>query len=94
MALLPLLVLAFATPAASGPYYSAEPAAPPTRERFVARENIWRCGAGICVSARSASRPAIVCSTLVREVGALRSFSVDGQPLAAEALESCNRRAR
>ncbi|WP_114952889.1 CC_3452 family protein [Sphingosinicella terrae] len=94
MAFFPLFALAFATPVASGPYYSAEPATPPTRERFVARENIWRCSAGTCVSPRSASRPAIVCSTLVREVGALRSFSVEGQPFAVEALESCNRRAR
>ena len=94
MSLLPLLVLAFATPAASATYYQAEPVTPPSRERFVARENIWRCAGTACASPRSASRAAIVCSTLVRQVGALRSFSVDGQPFDAEALESCNRRAR
>ena len=79
---------------AAGPYYSAEPVAAPSQQRFVARENVWRCGDAGCTSARSTSRPEIVCATLVRQIGALRSFSADGRAFDAEALQSCNSRAR
>lgn len=90
-----ILSLAFvASPALAQSYYSAEPEAQPTQARFVARENVWRCDAGACQSARSQARPAIVCATLVREVGRLRSFTVEGRAFAAEQLESCNARAR
>ena len=93
-----LLAIAFASASAAAPafaasYYRAEPAAPPAQSRLVARENVWSCAADGCTSGRSASRPAIVCATLVRQVGTLRSFSVEGRAFAAEELESCNRRA-
>jgi hypothetical protein len=93
IALAPLALLSSAALAA-GPYYSAEPATAPSQQRFVARENVWRCRDLGCTSARSASRPEIVCATLVRQVGPLRSFSVDGRAFGAEELESCNSRAR
>jgi len=83
-----------AAPAFAAPYYRAEPAAAPAQARFVARDNIWRCAGASCVSERTGSRPASVCGTLAREVGALASFSVDGRTFSAEELESCNRRAR
>ena len=81
-----------ATPALAS-HYRAEPETQPAKARFVARHNVWNCAAGSCVSDRSAARPAIVCATLVREVGALRSFSVENRPFEAAALEACNRRA-
>lgn len=92
----PLLLAASvlaATPALANTY-RAEPAAPPAQARFVARHNVWTCNGNGCVSNRSEARPAIVCATLVREVGRLNSFSVEGRAFAAEELEACNRRAR
>jgi hypothetical protein len=60
----------------------------------VVRDTIWACGDSGCEAAdRSNSRPAIVCEVLVKEVGALRSFSAGGQPLTAGQLEKCNARA-
>lgn len=92
---LSLLSLALvATPAFAQGFFNAETVAPPSQQRFVARENVWQCNGAACASARSASRPAIVCATLVREVGALKSFSVDGRAFAAEELAACNSRAR
>ena len=82
------------TPALANGYYRAEPAAAPPQERFVVRDNVWRCGAADCSSGRTATRPAIVCASLARQVGVLRSFSVEGRAFAAEQLENCNRRAR
>jgi hypothetical protein len=90
-----VLPLAFlAAPAFASSYYHAMPTTPPAQDRFVARENAWRCAESGCTSGRTATRPAIVCAALVRQVGALRSFSVEGRAFAADALESCNRRAR
>ncbi|MDQ8758011.1 hypothetical protein RCO27_17430 [Sphingosinicella sp. LHD-64] len=89
------LSLAFvAAPTFAQSYYHAEPEVQPAQARFLVRENIWRCDSRACQSARTAARPAIVCQTLVREVGRLRSFSVEGRAFAAEELESCNMRAR
>ena len=74
--------------------FQAEPAARPSQDRFVARDSVWRCTDAGCVSTNSTStRPAIVCAALVRQVGALRSFSVDGRAFGAEELETCNARA-
>ena len=90
-----LLSLAFVSaPAFAQAYYQAETAAPSAKARFVARDNVWHCNGNGCASTRTGSRPAIVCSSLVREVGALTRFSVDGRAFGPEELESCNRRAR
>ena len=90
-----ILSVAFlAAPAFASPYYSAEPSAAPPQARLVARDNVWTCGGATCVSGRTASRPAVVCATLARQVGALRSFAVEGRAFEAAELEVCNRRAR
>ena len=95
-----LLVTVLLFAGTSGPvqaepaYYRAEPATAPTAERVVARDIVWKCGPTGCVAGRSNSRPAIDCAGLARRVGALRSFSVAGAPLAAGQLEKCNARAR
>jgi hypothetical protein len=93
-----MLVLALTVvsgPAFAAGTYQAEPAARPAQERFVARDNVWRCTDAGCISTNpSASRPAIVCAALARQIGALRSFSNDGQAFGAEALQACNSRAR
>lgn len=78
----------------AGTRYRAEPVAPPSAARFIVKDVPWRCGAGGCVAPQGNSRPAIDCSALVREVGALRSFTVGGQPLDSAALGKCNARAR
>ena len=91
-AALPLALAA--VPALASDHYRAEPVAAPAKASFAARHNVWRCTEAACVSTRSDARPAIVCATLVREIGALRSFSVEGRAFDAEALASCNSRAR
>ena len=89
-----LLSLALvSSPAFASGYYEAQPLTRPSHERFVARDNAWRCGETGCSSARTETRPALACSSLVREVGPLRSFSVDGRAFDAAALEACNSRA-
>ncbi|MBV8687616.1 MAG: hypothetical protein JOZ90_17350 [Alphaproteobacteria bacterium] len=92
--LLASCLLAAAAPAAAADYYKAEPAAAPSAQRLVVRDLVWRCGPAGCVSGRSNSRAAVDCAALVRQVGAVRSFTVEGRPLAPEDLEKCNARAR
>jgi len=90
-----LLSLAFVSaPAWAQAHFVAQTETPPAQQRILARDNIWRCTDALCTSARTATRPAIVCSTLVRAVGALRSFSVAGEPFSAEQLAACNARSR
>lgn len=90
-----ILSVAFlAAPASATPFYSAEPATAPTQERVIARDNVWTCGGATCVSRRTGSRPAVVCATLARQVGVLRSFAVEGRAFEAAELETCNSRAR
>jgi hypothetical protein len=84
----------FGGTAFAGTQYRAEPAAPPAAARLIVKEIVWKCGAGGCIAPQGNSRPAVDCSALVREVGALRSFTVGGQPLDSAALGKCNARAR
>jgi len=91
-AVIPLAFLA--APALAQGHFQAQPVAPSAQQRFVARDNVWRCTEAGCTSSRTATRPALVCSALVRAVGALRGFSVAGRAFTAEELENCNRRAR
>jgi hypothetical protein len=90
------LFSAVAVPSASA---QASPAyrmvlATPTDGRFVAGETQWRCGAESCVAGASTSRPAIVCAQAARKLGKVESFTVKGEAIAAEDLESCNKRAK
>ncbi|HEX8480624.1 MAG TPA: hypothetical protein VF650_01835 [Allosphingosinicella sp.] len=80
--------------AAPGAHYRAEAATPPAASRLIVKQILWKCGAAGCVAPRGNSRPAIDCSALAREIGTLRSFSVDGRQIGPEALEKCNARAR
>jgi hypothetical protein len=91
--MLRLALLSFAflsAPALATGYFDAQPATRPVHQRFVAGDNAWRCGEAGCSSARTATRPALACTTLVRAVGPLRSFSVDGRAFDASSLEACN----
>jgi hypothetical protein len=74
--------------------YRAELAAPAGAERLVVRDVVWSCAGDACVAQQTTSRPATDCSALAAHVGTLRSFSVAGQALPADALEKCNARAR
>ncbi len=89
-----LSLAVMAVPAFANPHFQAQPETAPAQAQFVARENVWRCGESGCTSSRSATRPAIVCAALAREVGRLRGFSVEGRAFSDEELEGCNRRAR
>lgn len=75
--------------------FQAETGSRPPQTAFVARDSIWRCTDTACVSTnQTATRPAIVCAALARQVGALRSFSANGRAFGAEELQACNARAR
>jgi hypothetical protein len=90
-----LLVLAVVSaPAFASSQYHADPQAQPAKERVVTRDGVWNCGAGGCTAAQGNSRPEIACAALVRQVGALNSFSASGSTFAGAQLEKCNSRAR
>lgn len=90
------LILAFALSAApaAAQHYQAQTLVKPGQARIIARDIMWTCGGTACTAPKNHSRPAIVCSLLVKEVGALASFSVAGRPISVSDLEKCNARAR
>lgn len=75
-------------------YYSATPVTAPAKSSIVTRTTVWKCGEGTCVASKATSRDTIMCELVVREVGALQSFSANGTAFDAEALAKCNARAR
>lgn len=81
---------AFAQP---GGYYSATPAAAPTKAAVITQGTLWKCAEGVCSAAKATQRDSIMCELVVKKVGALTTFTVAGQPIAAEALTKCNERA-
>jgi hypothetical protein len=89
------LTLALLSTPAFAAGFQAETGTRPPQVRFVAGDSVWRCTDNACVSGNATStRPAIVCAALVRQVGALRSFSANGRAFGAEELQACNARAR
>jgi hypothetical protein len=90
-----VLSLALVSAPALATGFQAETNARPSQTRFVARDSIWRCTESNCISTNETStRPAIVCAAIVRQVGALRSFSASGRVFDDEELQACNARAR
>lgn len=90
------LALAAAAPAiAQGASAVAVPVAQPAKPAaLVAGETLWSFNkAGYTASALT-SRPAIACQQVVKKVGALSSFSVNGTALSADELAKCNAKAK
>ena len=75
-------------------YYSATPVTAPAPGSLVTRATVWRCGDGVCTASKATSRDSIMCELVVREVGTLASFTVNGTAFDAAALAKCNERAR
>lgn len=90
---LPIFAAAFvsaAAGAAGAPYYRAELASPAPKAKFVARDVVWACEGANCVAGRGTSRPLIMCASLAREAGEVKSFAVNGAAIAPEELARCN----
>lgn len=73
--------------------YSAKLASP-TSGRIIARDISWACGADACQGATQESRPAVLCQGLVKRVGKLDSFVVDGRAFSDADLAKCNASAK
>ena len=71
-------------------YYTAELAAPTEESRVIANGVVWRCAGTKCRAPKANSRPINVCKRLVREVGAVASFTAKGAALTDEKLAKCN----
>ena len=81
-----------ASASAGTAYYRATPAAAPASPQLVAKELLWSCASDSCIAGKSASRPAIICSALVKVLGPVTAFSAGGQDFDPATLEKCNSR--
>jgi len=84
-----LTAIAMAAAPAAAASYSAKLTAP-TSERFVTRDITWNCGPAACQGSTQESRPLVLCQSLAKRAGKLDSFLIDGRPLSAAELTSCN----
>lgn len=75
---------------ASGPYYTAELAAPAGEERAVSTGVAWQCEGTNCRAGKGTSRPLRICRGLHREFGEVVSFTADGKELDEAKLARCN----
>jgi hypothetical protein len=86
--------LAFAGAAnAQAPVVTAVPATA-VSGKIIAGDTLWACSGAACTTARIDSRPAIACAQVVKQIGAVSSFSVGSTALGAEDLAKCNTRAK
>lgn len=94
-ALLPFTLLFVAAPALAGaaPLMKATPEAG-AEGRIITKGASWNCNGGDCKTMSDASRPNILCERLVKEVGRLASFSVNGRAMDQTALAKCNAKAK
>ncbi|MDQ2877653.1 MAG: hypothetical protein M3R41_01075 [Pseudomonadota bacterium] len=74
--------------------YVAVPTAQPAKTSFIARSTVFSWRDGAYVGAASPERARIMCEVVVKEVGALTSFSADGTAFAPADLAKCNARAK
>lgn len=83
-------LLAATANAADGGYYRAELANPAPKAKFVARDVVWACDGANCAAGRGTSRPQLMCASLAKQAGQVKSFTANGVALAAEELARCN----
>ena len=83
-----------AAAAATVDTYTAVPAAPTTKTSFITRSTAWRLQNGMFVTGQAPERPAVLCELVVRQVGALSSFTVAGKAYDADQLAKCNAKAK
>lgn len=80
---------------AQGPgYYAATPAQAPARATLVTRETPWTSNGVAYLAARAPERDAALCEAVVRQTGALTSFTVAGKAYDVAALAKCNAHAK
>lgn len=85
-------VVGLAAPAAAATY-SAKPATS-AQGRIIVRDISWACGSDACQGATQESRPSVLCEGLVKRVGKVDSFVVDGRAFSDAELAKCNASAK
>lgn len=88
-----LVLGATASHAQSG-YYTATPAATPTKTSFVARETVWTWRDTAYTARKGDSRDAIQCELAAKQAGKLTAFTAGGTAFDAAALDKCNAKAK
>jgi len=70
--------------------YQAELADPAAEPVYVLRSTAFRCEGTSCTAAAGGGSTRATCARLARKAGRVMSFSYNGRPLDAAALEKCN----
>jgi hypothetical protein len=91
-----LAAVAFVIPTGAMAQASLVRAVPVTAQsgKVITGDALWNCNAGGCTTASNSARPAIACAKVVREIGAVSSFTAGSKILSADELAKCNARAK
>jgi hypothetical protein len=80
---------------AQAPTYRVVPVAKiATNDSVIVGETLWNCGAAGCTTAKSTSRPAVVCEQTAKKFGKIESFTVGTTAFDEAALAKCNAKAK
>lgn len=75
----------------TGPFYTAQLAAPAEETTVIAGGVAWKCQDTTCVAGKGTSRPLRMCRELQRDLGEVVAFTAKGEELEEAKLEKCNR---
>jgi hypothetical protein len=91
-----VMMLSPSASSAQGPggYYTATPAAQPTKTSFITSNVLWKWRDTAFTANKTSARDNIVCQMIVQRAGALTEFTAGGAPFDADALAKCNTRAK
>jgi hypothetical protein len=94
LALAAATLVGTAAAAAPSNVYAAVPAAPSTKTAFITRSTAWRLQGNTFFAGQAPERASVLCELVVRQVGALTSFTVAGTAYDADQLARCNAKAK
>lgn len=75
-------------------YYVAVPVAPAAKPQLMTRSTPWQLQNGAYVANRAPERDLVLCQLVARDTGKLQSFAVGGKAFDADALATCNAKAK
>ena len=84
----------FAMTAGQATTYRVSLAAPATASTQIIHDTAWMCDGTECATQSARSGVANTCARIVRELGAVTAFMVDGEAVSQDQLTECNARAR
>ena len=93
LAAAPLFAAGAAIAQPTGGYYTATPAAAPSKTSLITHDTVWQFRDGAFNAAKAPEREMVLCQLVAQRVGKLTAFTVGGQAFDDASLSKCNTKA-